>query len=196
MFESDNTLRALTLKSQLQSTKMAKGDTVSIFFMKISEIKEQLETIGEIMSDRELVLTTLNNLPKTWEPFLQSISGREALLTFDHLWTDCTQEELRHRNKGVEVSSEENHDLALHTKKGGKFKRNYRKTFKDEKSSSNPGYQRRDVSEIQCLRCDKYGHYARNSPTRKKGRQYASTADIDPDPPQKNEEKREEKYFL
>jgi hypothetical protein len=36
MFESDNTLRALTLKSQLQSTKMTKGDTVSIFFMKIS----------------------------------------------------------------------------------------------------------------------------------------------------------------
>jgi hypothetical protein len=78
MFESDNTLRALTLKSQLQSTKMTKGDTVAIFFMKISEIKEQLETIGEIMSDRELVLTTLNNLPKQWEPFLQSISGRES----------------------------------------------------------------------------------------------------------------------
>jgi hypothetical protein len=64
MFESDNTLRALTLKSQLQSTKMTKGDTIAIFFMKISNIKEQLETIGEIMSDRELVLTTLNNLPK------------------------------------------------------------------------------------------------------------------------------------
>jgi hypothetical protein len=130
MFESDNTLRALTLKSQLQSTKMTKGDTVSIFFMKLSEIKEQLETIGEIMSDRELVLTTLNNLPKTWEPFLQSISGREALPTFDHLWTDCTQEELRLRNRGVEDSSEENHALALHTKKGGKFKRNFRKHLK------------------------------------------------------------------
>jgi hypothetical protein len=36
IFESDNTLRALTLKSQLQSTKMTKGDIVAIFFMKIS----------------------------------------------------------------------------------------------------------------------------------------------------------------
>jgi hypothetical protein len=122
------------------------------------------------MSDRELVLTTLNNLPKTWEHFIQSISGREALPTFDRLWTDCTQEELRLRNRGVEDSSKENHALALHTKKGGKFKRNFRQTFKDEKSSSNPGYQRRDVLEIQCFRCDKYGHYARNCPTRKKGR--------------------------
>jgi hypothetical protein len=105
------------------------------------------------MSDRELVLTTLNNLPKHWESFLQSISGRESLPTFDRLWTDCTQEELRLRNRGVEDSPEENHTLALHTKKGGKFKRNFRQTFKNEKSSSNPGYnQRRDVSEIQCFR--------------------------------------------
>ena len=59
MFESDNTLKALTLKIQLQSTKMTKGDTVSIFFIKLPEIKEQLDTIREIMSDRELVLTTL-----------------------------------------------------------------------------------------------------------------------------------------
>jgi hypothetical protein len=96
----------------------------------------------------------------------------------------------------VEDSSEENHALASHIKKGGKFKRNSRKTFKGEKSSSKLGYQRIYVSEIQCFRCDSYRYYARNCPTRKKGRKYAFTADIDPEPPQKNEEKREEKYFL
>jgi hypothetical protein len=72
MFESDNTLRALTLKGQLQSTKMTKGDTISTFFMKISDIKEQLGAIVEIMSDRELVLSTLNNLPRHWEPFFKA----------------------------------------------------------------------------------------------------------------------------
>jgi hypothetical protein len=36
MFESENTLRALTLKGQLQSTKMKKGGTVATFFMNIS----------------------------------------------------------------------------------------------------------------------------------------------------------------
>jgi hypothetical protein len=36
MFESDNTLRALTLKGHLQSTKMKKVDIVATFFMKIS----------------------------------------------------------------------------------------------------------------------------------------------------------------
>ena len=50
--------------------------------------------------------------------------------------------------------------------------------------------------EIQCFRCDKYGRYARNCPTRKKGRQCVYTADIDPKPPQKDEDKRDEDYFL
>jgi hypothetical protein len=174
---------------------MTKDDTVALFFMKLAEIKEHLETIGEIMSDRELILTTLQNLPKSWEPFIQSINGREALPTFECLWIDFTQEDLRLRNR-VEDSLEENHALALHTRKGGKFKRNFRQTFKEEKSSSNPGYQRRDVSKVQCFRYDKYGHIARNCPTRKKGKKYVTTVDIDPDPPQVNEEKRDEKYFL
>jgi hypothetical protein len=36
MFESNNTLRALTLKGQLQNIKMKKDDTVAIIFMKMS----------------------------------------------------------------------------------------------------------------------------------------------------------------
>jgi hypothetical protein len=76
MFESNNTLRALTLKGLLQNIKMTKADTVAIFFMKILEIKNQVGAIREMISDRELVLTTLNALPRHWEPFLQSIRGR------------------------------------------------------------------------------------------------------------------------
>jgi hypothetical protein len=118
MFESDNTQSYLTLKGHLQNIKMTKGDTIVDLFMKMSEIRDQLGAIGEIISNRELVLTTLNNFPKHWEPFLQSISGREKLPTFDHLWTDCTQEEIRLRARGVEdFPPDDNHALALHTKK-------------------------------------------------------------------------------
>ena len=92
---------------------------------------------------------------------------------------------------------DENHALALHTKKGGRNKRNSKQTFKDKKTSSASGYdQRKDMSKIQCLRCDKYGHFLRKCPTRKKGRQYACTTDIDPNPPQKDEDKRDEEYLV
>jgi hypothetical protein len=156
--------------------------------MKIPEIKDHLGAIREIMSDRELVLSTLNNLPKQWEPFLQSISGREKLPTFVCLWTYCTQEELRIRNRGVEDSPDDNHALSLHTKRGGRFKRNFRQTFRDEKTPLALGHNKRIyVSEIQCFKCDKYRQYLS---------QYASTTDIDSDPPQKDEDKRDENYFL
>jgi hypothetical protein len=70
MFENNNTLKALTLKSQLQNIKMTKADTVATFFMKISKIIDKLGATRETISNRELVLTTLNALPKHWEPFI------------------------------------------------------------------------------------------------------------------------------
>jgi hypothetical protein len=93
MFERNNTNRALTMKHQLQNLKMMKDDTIDAFFMKISEIRDQLGAIGEIITDRELVIITINALPSHWEPFIQSISGREDLPQFDRLWADCTQED-------------------------------------------------------------------------------------------------------
>jgi hypothetical protein len=88
---------------------------------------------------------------------------------------------------------DDNHALSLHTKKGGRNKGNFWKTFKDEKNS---GYQRKYMSKVQCFRCDKYGHIARNCPTRKKEIQYNSIADMDPEPPNKVEEVRDEDNFL
>jgi hypothetical protein len=64
MFETNNTNRALTLKHELQNLKMKKVDTIVTFFMKISEIRDQLGAIGETITDRELVMITLNALPR------------------------------------------------------------------------------------------------------------------------------------
>jgi hypothetical protein len=198
MFESNNTLIALILKGQLQNIKMTKADTIATFFMKISEIRDQLGAIGENISDRELVWTTLNALSRHWEPFLQSISGRIELPTFDRLWTYCTQEEIRLIARGVEDSPhDDNHALGFHTKKGGRNERIFSQAFKGEKTSSASRYDhRKHKSKIQCFRCDKYGHFARNCPTRKRGRQHASTANIDPDPPHKYEDMKDDAFFL
>jgi hypothetical protein len=190
MFESKNSLRALTLKRQLQNIKMTKVDTVATFFMKISEIRDQLGAIGETISDRELVLTTLNGLPRHWEPFLQSINGRAELPTFDRIWTDCTQEEIKLIARGVQDSPhDDNHSLDFHTNKGGRNRRSFSKAFKGKKTSSASGHDhRKDKSKIQCFRCEKYGHIVRDCLARKKGRQLASTADVDLEPHQRDED--------
>jgi hypothetical protein len=134
MFESNNTNRALTLKHQLQNIKMTKADTIATFFMNISEIRDQLGAIGETTTDRERVMITLNALPRHWEPFLQSISGRTDLSEFDRLWTNSTQEETRLIARGVQDSHhDDNQALASHTKRGRRNRRSFGKAFKDKK---------------------------------------------------------------
>jgi hypothetical protein len=111
---------------------MTKSDTVATFFMKISEIRGQLGAIGEIISDRELVMITLNGLPSHWEPFIQSISGRSKLPKFDRLWADCTQEETRLAARGMQCSHhDENQALATHARKSKGKRRGFGKTLKE-----------------------------------------------------------------
>jgi hypothetical protein len=198
MFERNNTNKALTLKHQLQNIKMTKADTIATFFMRISEIRDRLGAIGETITDKELVMTPLNALPRLWEPFLQSISGRADLPEFDHLWTDDTEEETRLIARGVQDSHhDDDQALASHTKRGKRNRRTFGKAFKDKKTSTTSGHEhRKDISKIQCFRCDKYGHIARNYPTKKKGRQHASTIDVDLEPHQRDEDIKDEAFFF
>jgi hypothetical protein len=198
MFERNNTNKDLTLKHQLQNIKMTKVDTIATFFMKISEIRDQLGAIVETITNRELVMTTLNDIPRHWEPFLQSISGREYLPEFDHLWTNCTQEKTRLIARGVQDSHHDgNQALASHAKRGIRNRRSFNKAFKDNKTSVALGHKhRKDNSNIQCFICDKYGHIARNCPTKKKGRQHASIVDVDLEPHQRDEDINDETFFF
>jgi hypothetical protein len=45
--------------------------------------------------------------------------------------------------------------------------------------------KRRTCQRFECFGCDKYGHYAKNCPTWKKGKQHASTTNVDLEPPQR-----------
>jgi len=160
LFERNNTNRAIAMKHQLQNIKMAKVDTVATFFMKISEIRDKLGAIGEIISDRELVMLTLNGLPSHWEPFIQSISGRSKFPKFDRLWVDCTQEETRLVARGAQSSHHnESHALAPHARKD-KGRRQGR-SFKERNPRPTSKHENKDLSKVECFKCEKFGHYAR-----------------------------------
>jgi hypothetical protein len=93
LFESKNISRKLGLRNQLRCNKMSKSDTINIYLTKVSKIRDQLKSIGYEVPDTKLVTISLNGLPISWEPFIQSICGRKKLPKFDHLWSDCVQEE-------------------------------------------------------------------------------------------------------
>ncbi|XP_057824683.2 uncharacterized protein LOC131036730 [Cryptomeria japonica] len=56
LYEINNTSRTLALRQQLHQVKMAKEETVISFFMKISELRDQLSAIGDQVVDKDLVM--------------------------------------------------------------------------------------------------------------------------------------------
>jgi hypothetical protein len=65
LYERNNTSRKITLRHQLINMMMIKSDIVSTYFMRISQIKDQLVAIGDSMDDVEIVTTTLNEFPSS-----------------------------------------------------------------------------------------------------------------------------------
>jgi hypothetical protein len=110
----------------------------------------------------ELVTISLNGLPISWDPFIQSIYGHEKLPKFDRLWFDCVQEEtimLSRENLQKPLEEEEEKAFVAHARKGkGKF----------WKKNTRPSRKKRDLSKIQCYICDEFGHDARYCPQGKR----------------------------
>ena len=109
--------------------------------MSITELRVKLTTNGDHIEDKELVMTTLNGIPPSWEYFIQTISGRTKLPNFDRLWENCTQEETRiaarQRLHGPQV--EENQALITHAKKGkGTGRKFHKHKHQDRRPSSSP----------------------------------------------------------
>ena len=64
MYEGRNINRKMNLRAQLKSTKMSHGESIQDYFTRVSQIKEQLEAIGDNLDEDELVMTALNGLTR------------------------------------------------------------------------------------------------------------------------------------
>jgi hypothetical protein len=63
LYEGKDISRNLTLRNQLHNMKMGNLESVTSYLMRVSQIRDQLAAIGDIISDKELVTTTLNGFP-------------------------------------------------------------------------------------------------------------------------------------
>jgi hypothetical protein len=53
-------------------------------------VKDELATVGEVISDSDLVRIALKGFTKEWEVFVKCVVGREHLLDWSRLWDDFT----------------------------------------------------------------------------------------------------------
>ena len=82
----------MTLRNQLKGVKMQKKETMQSYFSKLSQIKEQLEAIGDMVEEAKVVMTTLNGIPREWDSFIRGICVRIKLTKLNKLWEECLQE--------------------------------------------------------------------------------------------------------
>ena len=81
----------MTFRNQLKNVKIQNADTIS-YFTRVSQIKEQLEAMDEEVENVEILMTTLNGLPRSWDSFIQGICARRKIVTFSRLWEESSQE--------------------------------------------------------------------------------------------------------
>jgi S-adenosylmethionine synthetase len=66
LFSVINIRQVMSLKNELCDIKMNEDDSTTSYFVRISQLRDQLQDIEEITSEKELVNIVLNGLPKTW----------------------------------------------------------------------------------------------------------------------------------
>ena len=109
------------------------------------------------MENAEIVMTTLNGLPGSWDSFIQGICARKKLFKFSRLWEECSEEEAWIAAQEEKMGSEDQ-ALTVHSKK------ERRKHHYSKGKSSHP---KRDLSRLRCYTCDEIGHFAKYCPKSK-----------------------------
>jgi len=79
------------MKNELRDVRMTNDDIVASCFIRISQLRDQLQANDEVISEKELVNTTLNGLPRSWDAFSIDISSRKEVPSFEVLRTCCAQ---------------------------------------------------------------------------------------------------------
>jgi hypothetical protein len=183
LYESSNENRKMVLHDRLRSIRMLKDESVSSFLTRFTQIRDELGAVDEVIIPNSLVRQALHSFTKPWGPFIQGIVAREALPTWERMWDDFAQEEIKLASETSgqrkQQSGQGGEDLALWAKgkkKAGWGGRQGPKTGGQpqrsgggaESSSGQGSGQGRDMSKVKCFVCKKFGHYAGQCLNRKK----------------------------
>jgi hypothetical protein len=77
LFSVKNFGQIMSLKNELCDMKMNDDDSITSYLVRISQLRDQLQAIEEIISKKELVNIVLNGLLKKWDAFSASMNTRK-----------------------------------------------------------------------------------------------------------------------
>jgi hypothetical protein len=105
LFVVRNIGQVMRLKNEHRDTNMTKDDTVASYCVRISQLRDQLQVIEEVILKKENVNIGLNGLSRSWDAFVASMNRTKEFPMLEKIWTCCSQEETRINSKGRGFSS-------------------------------------------------------------------------------------------
>ena len=100
-----------------------------------------------------MVSFSLLGFPKSWENFIDAVSGKEKLPDWERLWSDCVQEDIRKQTRsGSHVKQDvDEENFALAGKEGKpKGKKGSGGT---ESNSKGHGKPKKDLDKVNYFQC-------------------------------------------
>jgi hypothetical protein len=95
LYESSNENQKMVLHDPLRGIRMLKSESVTSFLGRYTQIRDEVGAVGELVDPYSMVRTALNNFTKPWGPFVCGIVAREVMPTWERMWDDFVQEEIR-----------------------------------------------------------------------------------------------------
>ncbi|KAD4384758.1 hypothetical protein E3N88_24926 [Mikania micrantha] len=173
--------RLQTLKAEFESTSMKDSERIDDFSARLASLESRSAALGAVIEEPKLVRKLLTAVP---ERFLNIVATIEQLVD---LKTTKFQEIIgrlkayEERTTGRNLSSSQDHLLLSYEEWDAK-KKNERGRGRGRASGRGrgsgrgsgsmeggkaPDRQKKDRSKLQCFRCDAYGHFSADCPTRK-----------------------------
>lgn len=74
---------------------MRQGEPIVTYLMKFTQVQYEVGGVGVTIPQQDLVSFALLGLHKSCYGFQDVVSGGENFPSWERLWTDCLQEEIR-----------------------------------------------------------------------------------------------------
>eukprot|EP00253_Pinus_taeda_P001578 PITA_01578 len=160
LFKVNDANQVMLLRNKLNEINKGKYESMQAYFLRIIKIKNNLLSIGEVIPDMEMTLTTLGGLPPEWYIFRTTLLNNNRIPGFEELMAKCIQEETTMEEQERFVLKGHPSAFSSHVKRrinfGAKFK-----------GKAGPKGGRRG----RCYNCNKIGHYVNGRGKRNVGNQ-------------------------
>jgi hypothetical protein len=147
LYEAKNENRKMALRDKLHGARMVKGQSVATYLTQVTQVKDELAVVAEVIPESKLVRIALKGFTKEWELFIKCVVGREKLPDWSILWDDFTQEEIQERSQENALDGADDKNVSLVVKGNEKKK---------------------DMRKVKCFACHKTSYYASQCPNNKK----------------------------